>query len=53
MYLHREWIAEKTQEEKKKDVQLPLVVLYGSNSLSLYSTDSPWLNEISLVWFVF
>lgn len=37
-------VAEKSQEEKKKNIRLPLVILYGSDSVSLYSTDSPWLN---------
>lgn len=47
-------MAEKSQEGKERNVQLPLVVLCGSGSVSLYSTDSPWLNEIKLfVWIFF
>lgn len=36
-------MAEKSQEGKERNVQLPLVVLCGSGSVSLYSADSPWL----------
>lgn len=48
LYLHRGWDRREQLKRGGKIVQLPLVDLCDSSSVSLYSADSLWLNEIKL-----
>lgn len=41
-------VAEMSREEKKKNAQLPMVVLHGSDS-----TVSPWISEIKFPFLFF